>query len=39
VVDDFRTDVEDGPVNHRGWVFQERALSRRIIYFTENQTY
>lgn len=39
VVDDFRTDVEDGPVNRRGWVFQERALSRRIIYFTENQTY
>jgi len=38
-VDDFRADVEEGPVNHRGWVFQERVLSRRIIYFTNNQTY
>jgi len=38
-VDDFRADVEEGPVNHRGWVFQERVLSRRVIYFTNNQTY
>jgi hypothetical protein len=39
VVDDFERDVEQGPLNQRGWVFQERALARRTIYFTENQTY
>ncbi|KAH8724528.1 hypothetical protein GQ44DRAFT_250909 [Phaeosphaeriaceae sp. PMI808] len=39
VVDTFRTDVEKGPINERGWVFQERALSRRTLHFTKNQTY
>jgi hypothetical protein len=38
-IDDFDGDVEDGELNKRGWVFQERALSRRTIYFTEKQTY
>jgi Heterokaryon incompatibility protein (HET) len=38
-VDDFRSDVELGDLNKRGWVFQERALSRRTIYFTKTQVY
>jgi hypothetical protein len=38
-IDDFSLDVEQGELNRRGWVFQERALSRRTIYFTEKQTY
>ncbi|KAF4634558.1 hypothetical protein G7Y89_g3549 [Cudoniella acicularis] len=38
-VDNFRGDVEEGVLNQRGWVFQERALSRRIIHFSDNQTY
>jgi len=38
-VDDFEADVEKGPLSGRGWVFQERALARRTIFFTDNQTY
>jgi hypothetical protein len=38
-IDDFRTDVEKGVLNTRGWVFQERALSRRTVHFTSNQLY
>ena len=38
-IDDFSGDVEQGELNRRGWVLQERALSRRTIYFTEKQTY
>ncbi|VBB71451.1 Putative protein of unknown function [Podospora comata] len=38
-IDNFQTDVIDGPLNQRGWVLQERALARRTIYFTERQTY
>jgi hypothetical protein len=38
-IDDFYKDVEQGELNQRGWVLQERALSRRTIYFTEKQTY
>ncbi|KAF4627092.1 hypothetical protein G7Y89_g11064 [Cudoniella acicularis] len=38
-IDDFRLDVDQGELNNRGWVLQERALSRRTIYFTENQSY
>jgi hypothetical protein len=37
--DDFRRDVENGVLSKRGWVLQERALSRRTIHFTKNQTY
>lgn len=39
VIDDFDHDVEQGELNKRGWVLQERALSRRTIHFTETQTY
>ena len=37
--DDFERDVLKGLLNQRGWVFQERALARRTIHFTNNQTY
>ena len=39
VDEDFSRDVEQAELNQRGWVFQERALSRRIIHFTAAQTY
>ncbi|KAH7398605.1 heterokaryon incompatibility protein-domain-containing protein [Pyrenochaeta sp. MPI-SDFR-AT-0127] len=39
VDDDFNEYVEKGILNQRAWVFQERALSRRIIHFTAAQTY
>ena len=35
----FKDDVENGLLNTRGWVLQERALSRRTIHFTATQTY
>lgn len=38
-VDDFRADVEHSILSSRGWVLQERALSRRTIYFTSTQVY
>lgn len=38
-VDDFRADVENSELSSRGWVLQERALSRRTIYFTSTQVY
>ncbi|KAI0443395.1 hypothetical protein F4803DRAFT_515237 [Xylaria telfairii] len=38
-IDDFAGDMEKGELTHRGWVFQERALSRRTIHFTETQAY
>jgi hypothetical protein len=38
-IDDFQGDVLEGPLNKRGWVLQERALARRTIFFTNNQTY
>ncbi|KPM37809.1 hypothetical protein AK830_g8766 [Neonectria ditissima] len=38
-IDDFRHDVELGEINKRGWVLQERALSRRSIHFTSSQVY
>ncbi len=38
-IDNFNRDVLDGDLNNRGWVLQERALARRTIYFTEQQTY
>ncbi|KAF1810035.1 HET-domain-containing protein [Eremomyces bilateralis CBS 781.70] len=38
-MDNFQEDVLEGPLNKRGWVLQERALSRRTIYFTDKQTY
>lgn len=38
-VDDFRADVENSILSSRGWVLQERALSRRTIYYTSTQVY
>lgn len=38
-IDDFTRDVENGQLNRRGWVLQERALARRTIYFADKQTY
>ncbi|KAF4458287.1 serine threonine kinase [Fusarium albosuccineum] len=38
-IDDFYTHVDQSGLNQRGWVLQERALSRRTIYFAENQSY
>jgi len=35
----FERDVEEGQLSTRGWILQERALSRRTIHFTETQTY
>jgi len=35
----FNDDVEGGVLNKRGWVYQERALSRRTIHFTATQIY
>ena len=37
--DDFRELVDEGPLNSRAWVLQERALSHRTIFFTTKQTY
>lgn len=38
-IDDFDKDVLQGHLNTRGWVFQERALARRTIFFTDRQMY
>ncbi|ROW13657.1 hypothetical protein VPNG_04583 [Cytospora leucostoma] len=38
-IDDFNKHVRGSYLNQRGWVFQERALARRTIYFTSKQTY
>ncbi|KAI0450338.1 heterokaryon incompatibility protein-domain-containing protein [Xylaria acuta] len=38
-IDNFSRDVEESHLSSRGWVFQERALSVRTIYFTETQAY
>jgi hypothetical protein len=35
----FQDSVENGILNKRAWVLQERALSRRIIHFTEKQPF
>lgn len=29
--------ASEGPLNQRGWVFQERTLAPRIVHFTKNQ--
>ena len=39
IADNFYEDVENGVLNQRAWVLQERALSRRTIHFTANQSY
>jgi hypothetical protein len=38
-IDNFKSDVLEGALNHRGWVLQEHALARRTIFFSESQTY
>ncbi|KAF2787744.1 HET-domain-containing protein [Melanomma pulvis-pyrius CBS 109.77] len=38
-IDNFHKDVDQADLNKRGWVLQERALSRRTIHFTETQCY
>lgn len=38
-IDNFHKDVELGELNRRGWVLQERVLSRRTIYFSSTQIY
>jgi hypothetical protein len=39
IIDRFNEDVIMGRLNQRGWVLQERALARRTMFFTKNQTY
>lgn len=39
IIDDFCKLVDEGQLHTRAWVLQERALSRRTIYFTAQQTY
>ncbi|KAK2758936.1 hypothetical protein CKAH01_16764 [Colletotrichum kahawae] len=36
---DFQDAVENGVLNSRAWVLQERTLSRRILHFTEKQLF
>ncbi|KAF9774765.1 hypothetical protein IL306_007201 [Fusarium sp. DS 682] len=36
---DFERHVDRSPINHRGWVFQERLLSPRILHFGERMLY
>ncbi|RYP92950.1 hypothetical protein DL770_000931 [Monosporascus sp. CRB-9-2] len=38
-IDNFHKDVELGELNRRGWVLQERVLSRRSIHFSTSQIY
>ncbi|KAI8677917.1 Protein kinase domain-containing protein [Fusarium keratoplasticum] len=38
-IDNFAQDMEEAPLNQRGWVLQERALARRSIHFTSTQVY
>ncbi|KAI1120765.1 hypothetical protein F5Y10DRAFT_289312 [Nemania abortiva] len=38
-IDNFHRDVDLGELNSRGWVLQERALSRRSIFYTSTQVY
>ncbi|RDH22700.1 HET-domain-containing protein [Aspergillus niger ATCC 13496] len=38
-INDFRELVDKGQLHTRAWALQERALSRRTIYFTAQQTY
>jgi len=35
----FKTDLDEAPLNTRGWVFQEKILSQRIIHFASSQVY
>jgi hypothetical protein len=33
----WEDEVDNGPLNNRGWVFQERYLARRVAHFGESQ--
>lgn len=35
--DYWNRNIHTGPLHGRGWVFQERHLSRRVLYFTHSQ--
>lgn len=39
LIDNFDRHVLNGHLSKRGWVFQEHALARRTVFFTENQMY
>ncbi|GAW23367.1 hypothetical protein ANO14919_129250 [Xylariales sp. No.14919] len=38
-IDNFHRDVDLGELSSRGWVMQERVLSRRSIFYTSTQVY
>lgn len=38
-IDDFQKDVDGADMATRGWIFQERALSRRTLHFAKSQVY
>ncbi|KAH8586859.1 heterokaryon incompatibility protein-domain-containing protein [Bisporella sp. PMI_857] len=38
-IDDFKRDVDGSDMATRGWILQERALSRRTLHFAKNQVY
>ena len=35
--DIWKDEIEDAPLNHRGWVFQERFLAPRVLHFGRHQ--
>lgn len=37
--DDYHTDLDEQPLNYRGWTLQERVLARRILHYTSTQMY
>lgn len=37
--DHFSDEVDEGPINDRGWVFQERMLAPRTLHFGRSQVY
>lgn len=37
--DQWKTDIDDAPLNRRAWVVQERQISKRILHFAADQIY
>ncbi|KAI3321651.1 heterokaryon incompatibility protein-domain-containing protein [Xylariaceae sp. AK1471] len=35
----FQKLVDDGPMSRRGWIFQERILSNRLLHFTDSEIF
>jgi len=33
----WNAEIDDAPLNNRGWVFQERVLARRVLHFGQHQ--